>query len=130
MKSQSEIIQNLEAMYKALPKDPLLERGIPKHWLCAINWQTHQALMEQYKKDKPLFPRLPGHEVEQYTGRQTVIIQEVETGLVYGDKASLMQKYPEWAKRVAEAMREEIEREMEKRINEYFINSDDPQNDS
>jgi len=70
--TQSLTVELLHDLMKKLPPDPLLERGIPKDWVCVVGY----AMLSQLYEEFPECPYSPGKiwtDPQWITGRRTYI---------------------------------------------------------
>lgn len=96
-------------MMNRLPKDPLLEKGIERDWVCVVNYRTH-ATIEEYARTQPTMWG-QSMSVDSLTGRRTKIVPVAENGLLYMPELEMYRRYADYFVARARAALARIRRE-------------------
>lgn len=87
-------INTLKEAMARMPKDPLLEKGVERDWICVVNYRTHAAL-EEYARNQPSMWG-QSMSVSALTGRRTEIVPVAEDGLLYMPEIEMYRRYKEY----------------------------------
>lgn len=142
MSEQTSLTSDLlKRMMEGLPKDPLLEKGIGKDWVCVINPALVSAIKEEAKKFPQQF-MTPLNELDVVMGRRVFIINEAPRTIEYMDELTMRVKYQEHfknenlliainrVKRIIElngGVYIDVRREGEWTYFRYFVSENDPE---
>jgi hypothetical protein len=87
-------INTLKEAMTRMPKDPLLEKGVARDWVCVVNYRTHAALEEYARKQPSMWGQ--SMSVDALVGRRTVIVPAAEDGLSYMPELEMYRRYAEY----------------------------------
>lgn len=102
-------IDRLKSTMANLPKDPLLEKGIEKDWVCVINPALVSAIKQLLKDTPPAHYVSPLYELDYVMGRRVFIINEAPRNVEYMPELTMRMKYAEHFQRQLQALSQDDE---------------------
>jgi hypothetical protein len=111
--SSAKTTMDLDTLKEAMarmPKDPLLEKGVGRDWVCVVNHRTHAAL-EEYARKQPPIMWGQSMSVDTLVGRRTWVVPAAEDGVSYMPELEMYRRYADYFVARARAALARIRRE-------------------